>query len=345
MKKEIKIGNVKIGGDNKVAIQSMTNTKTNDVSATVCQIKTLEDAGCEIVRVTVPDVETAKVIDKIKDKIKIPLVADIHFDYKAALECIERGIDKVRINPGNIGSSDRVKAVADAARKKNIPIRIGVNGGSLDKKLLEKYGHASAEAMVESALNEVALLEKFDFDNIVLSLKASDVKRTVDAYRLISQKCNYPLHVGVTEAGSEYSGLVKSSVGIGSLLLDGIGDTIRVSLTADPVKEIYAAQEILKSCGLLNSGVSIVSCPTCGRCNYNLIPIVNELEKRVRNINKNVKVAVMGCVVNGPGEAKDADMGVAGGLNECVFFKKGVMERKIPFENVVDELIKEIEKY
>ncbi len=345
MKKEVKIGNITIGGKNRVAIQSMTNTKTDDVKSTVAQIKALEEAGCEIVRVTVPDVETAKKIDKIKEKISIPLVADIHFDYRAALECIDRGIDKVRINPGNIGDDERVKAVALAAKSKNIPIRIGVNGGSLDKKLIEKYGHASAEAMVESALNEISLLERYDFDNIVLSLKASDVKRTVQAYRLISQKCDYPLHVGVTEAGSEYSGLVKSSVGIGSLLLDGIGDTIRVSLTADPVKEIYAAQEILKSCSLMDSGVSIVSCPTCGRCNYNLIPIVNELEKRVRNIQKNVKVAVMGCIVNGPGEAKDADMGVAGGKNECVFFKKGVLERKIPFEKVVDELIEEINNF
>ena len=345
MKKEIKIGNVTIGGTNSVAVQSMTNTKTDDVEATVRQIIELQDAGCEIVRVTVPDVETAKKIDKIKEKISIPLVADIHFDYKAALECIERGIDKVRINPGNIGDSDRVKAVAMAAKSKNIPIRIGVNGGSLDKKLIARYGHASAEAMVESALQEISLLERYDFDNIVLSLKASDVKRTVEAYRLINDKCDYPLHIGVTEAGSEYSGLVKSSIGIGSLLLDGIGDTIRVSLTANPVKEIYAAQEILKSCLLMNSGVSIVSCPTCGRCNYNLIPIVNELEKRVRNIHKNVKVAVMGCVVNGPGEAKDADMGVAGGKNECVFFKKGVLERKIPFEKVVDELIEEINNF
>ncbi|MBO5454001.1 MAG: flavodoxin-dependent (E)-4-hydroxy-3-methylbut-2-enyl-diphosphate synthase [Clostridia bacterium] len=345
MKKEVKIGNIKIGGTNKVAVQSMTNTKTGDVQATVNQIKELEIAGCEIIRVTVPDIETAKVIDKIKERISIPLVADIHFDYRAALECIDRGIDKVRINPGNIGDESRVKAVAQAAKQKNIPIRIGVNGGSLDKDIMAKYGEASAEAMVESALKEIACLEKYDFDNIVLSLKASDVKRTVEAYRLISRKCNYPLHVGVTEAGSEYSGLVKSSVGIGSLLLDGIGDTIRVSLTADPVKEIYAAQEILKSCGLVKKGVSIVSCPTCGRCNYNLIPIVNELEKRVRNINKEVKVAVMGCVVNGPGEAKDADMGVAGGLNECVFFKKGVMQRKIPFDNVVEEIMKEIENY
>ena len=345
MKKEIRIGNTLIGGANKIAIQSMTNTKTSNVEKTVLQINELEKAGCEIIRVTVPDVETAKVIDKIKYKINIPLVADIHFDYKAALECIDRGVDKIRINPGNIGDEDRIKKVALAAKNKNIPIRIGVNGGSLESSLLEKYGGATPEAMVESALNEIKCLEKYDFNDIVLSLKSSDVKTTVQAYRLINEKCNYPLHIGVTEAGSEYSGLVKSSVGIGSLLLDNIGNTIRVSLTADPVKEIYAAKEILKSCGLMKSGVSIVSCPTCGRCNYNLISIVNEVEERVKNIDKCVIVAIMGCVVNGPGEAKDADMGVAGGLNECVFFRNGVIERKIPFDKVADTLIDEIIKF
>ncbi len=344
-KKEINIGNVKIGGNNPVAIQSMTNTKTYDYINTIKQIKELESAGCEIVRVTVPDIDSAKVIDKIKENISIPLVADIHFDYKIALECIERGIDKVRINPGNIGNRKNVKLIADAARAKSIPIRIGVNSGSVDKNILEKYGEVSADAMVESALNEIKILEQCDFEDIVISIKASDVKKTVEAYRSIDQLIPYPLHIGVTEAGSEYSGLIKSSVGLGSLLLDGIGDTIRVSLTAEPVKEIYAAKEILKSVGLRENGIEIVSCPTCGRCNYNLIEIVKELEKKVRNINKNLKIAVMGCVVNGPGEAKDADMGVAGGLNECVFFRKGELVRKISFNDVIPELLKEIDNY
>ena len=345
MTKTVNVGGVLIGGGNKIAIQSMTTTKAADVLNTVNQINELEKAGCEIVRVTVPDLESAKAIDKIKEQINIPLVADIHFDYKLALECIDRGIDKVRINPGNIGLIDNVKKVAKAANKKNIPIRIGVNSGSVDKKLLEKYGGPTVDAMVESALSEIKVLEECDFNNIVLSLKASDVLKTVETYRKISELTSYPLHIGVTEAGSEYSGLVKSSVGLGALLLDGIGDTLRVSLTADPVKEIYAAKEILKACGKLNDGVSIVSCPTCGRCNYNLIEIVNELEQKVKNINKNVKVAVMGCVVNGPGEAKDASFGVAGGKDECIFFKNGELTRKIPYDKVVEELIKEINNY
>ncbi len=344
-KKEIRIGNTLIGGTNPVVIQSMTNTRTSDYLKTIEQIKMLENAGCQIVRVTVPDMDSARVIDKIKEQISIPLVADIHFDYRIALECIERGIDKVRINPGNIGDRNNVKLIVDAAKRKSIPIRIGVNSGSVDKRILEKYGTATSDAMVESALNEIKLLERYDYEDIVISIKASDVVKTVDAYRKIDKLVDYPLHIGVTEAGSEYSGLVKSSVGLGSLLLDNIGDTVRVSLTADPVKEIYAAKEILKATGNLKNGVEIVSCPTCGRCNYNLIEIVNELEERVKNINKNLKVAVMGCVVNGPGEAKDADMGIAGGLNECIFFRKGELVRKIPFEEVIGQLLLEIENY
>ncbi len=342
--REVQIGKVKIGNGNDIAIQSMTTTKPSDLETTLNQIKSLEEAGCDIVRITVPTIDDAKYVDKIKEKINIPLVADIHFDYKIALECIERGIDKIRINPGNIGDRERVKILAEKANCRNIPIRIGVNSGSVDKEILAKYGTPNENAMVESALKEVKLLEECDFSNIVLSLKASNVVTTVKAYRMISEAVSYPLHIGVTEAGSEYSGLVKSSVGLGSLILDGIGDTMRVSLTAEPVKEIYAAKEILKSCGKLNSGINIVSCPTCGRCNYNLIETVNKVEELTKNINKNITVAVMGCVVNGPGEAREADLGVAGGLNECILFKKGEIIRKIPFENLIDELMKEIIK-
>lgn len=344
-KKSIKIGSVIIGGGADVAIQSMTNTKTNDVDATVKQILALEKAGCQIVRATVPDMNCAKAIDKIKEKINIPLVADIHFDYRVALECIERGIDKVRINPGNIGDRENVKILAKKANEKNIPIRIGVNSGSIDKDILAKYSEVTADAMVESALREIKVLEDCDFANIALSLKASDVTKTVQAYRKISELVDYPLHIGVTEAGTEYAGLIKSSVGLGSLLLDGIGDTIRVSLTADPVREVYAAKEILKATGHLKNGIEIVSCPTCGRCNYNLVEIVNKIEPMIKDIDKNIKIAVMGCVVNGPGEAKDADFGVAGGLNECIFFRKGVYEKKIKFDEVINVILDEIEKF
>ena len=344
-KKSINIGNVVVGGGAPVAIQSMTNTKTNDIDATVNQILKLEKAGCEIVRVTVPDMESARCIDKIKEKINIPLVADIHFDYRVALECIERGIDKVRINPGNIGDRANVKLLAKKANVKNIPIRIGVNSGSIDKDILAKFGEVTPDAMVESVLREIRVLEDCDFYNIALSLKASDVIKTVEAYRKISKLVEYPLHIGVTEAGTEYAGLIKSSVGLGSLLLDGIGDTIRVSLTADPVREIYAAKEILKATGKYKKGIEIVSCPTCGRCNYNLVEIVNKIEPMVKDIGKNIKIAIMGCVVNGPGEAKDADFGVAGGLNECIFFRKGVLEKKIKFDEVIDVILDEIKKF
>ena len=344
-KKSINIGKVVVGGGAPVAIQSMTNTKTNDIDATVNQILKLEKAGCEIVRVTVPDMDSARCIDKIKEKINIPLVADIHFDYRVALECIERGIDKVRINPGNIGDRANVKLLAKKANEKNIPIRIGVNSGSIDKDILAKFGEVTPDAMVESALREIKVLEDCDFYNIALSLKASDVIKTVEAYRKISKLVEYPLHIGVTEAGTEYAGLIKSSVGLGSLLLDGIGDTIRVSLTADPVREIYAAKEILKATGKYKKGIEIVSCPTCGRCNYNLVEIVNKIEPMVKDIDKNIKIAIMGCVVNGPGEAKDADFGVAGGLNECIFFRKGVLEKKIKFDEVIDVILDEIKKF
>lgn len=345
MTKKVKIGNRVIGNGNPVLIQSMTTTKASDVAGTINQIKELENAGCDIVRVTVPDIQSAESIYKIKQEISIPLVADIHFDYKLALMCIEQGIDKIRINPGNIGLVDNVKKVVVSARNHSVPIRIGVNSGSVEKKLLEKYGGPTPEAMVESAENEIRVLESLDFDNIVISIKASDVRRTVDAYRMMSERCDYPLHIGVTEAGTEYQGLVKSAVGLGTLLLDGIGDTMRVSLTADPVKEVYAAREILKSCGMYDSGVTIVSCPTCGRCSYNLIEIANELQDRVKNINKRVKVAVMGCIVNGPGEAKDADFGVAGGNGECILFKDGQIVRKIPYDKVVEQILREIDKF
>lgn len=344
MTRKVSIGNRVIGGGNPVLVQSMTTTKTADVSATVEQIKALQTAGCDIVRVTVPDMEAARVIDKIKEQIVIPLVADIHFDYRVAIECMERGVDKVRINPGNIGDEARVKAVAEKAIQKNIPIRIGVNGGSLDKEILAKYGAPCADAMVESGLKEIKTLEKYGMENIVISLKSSSVMQTVEAYRKIHALTDCPLHIGVTEAGTEYGGLIKSSVGLGTLLNEGIGDTMRVSLTADPVREIYAAKEILKACGRLEGGVTLISCPTCGRCCYPLIDIVNTLEPKLKAINKDITVAVMGCVVNGPGEAKEADIGVAGGKEECILFKKGEIVGRVSFGKVIETLLKEIEK-
>ena len=344
MSRIVKIGNRKIGGGNPVLVQSMTTTKTSDPIKTIQQIKDLTAAGCDIVRVTVPDIESAKQIDKIKEQIEIPLVADIHFDYRVALECMERGVDKVRINPGNIGDFDRVKTVAEMAIKKNIPIRIGVNGGSLDKEILAKYGAPCADAMVESGLKEIKALEECGMENIVISLKSSSVAETVKAYRKIHQLTDYPLHIGVTEAGTEYGGLIKSSIGLGALLMDNIGDTMRVSLTADPVKEVYAAKEILKACGKIKGGVNLVSCPTCGRCCYPLIDIVNKLEPILAKIDKNITVAIMGCVVNGPGEAKEADIGIAGGKDECVMFKKGEIVGRVAFDNVINVLIQEIDK-
>lgn len=340
--KQINVGGILLGGGAPVTVQSMTNTKTENAEATIAQIVELENAGCDIVRVAVPNIEAAKAIAKIKENISIPLVADIHFDYKLALESAAAGADKIRINPGNIGGEDRVKAVVDACRAKGLPIRIGVNGGSLEKELLAKYG-LTARAMLESAMGHVRLLNKFDFDDICISVKASNVKLTVEAYRLLSEETDYPLHLGVTEAGTEYMGVIKNSIGIGTLLSEGIGDTIRVSLTAPPVQEIKAGMSILKALGMRN-GVKIVSCPTCGRTNIDLISIAKDVEKRLEGCTKNITVAVMGCAVNGPGEAKHADFGIAGGNNEGILFRKGTIIKKVPMEQLTDELISLVEE-
>lgn len=344
MKREVNIGGVKIGGNNPVAIQSMCNTDTRDVNATVNQILKLEEAGCEIIRVAVPDMEAAEAIKKIKEQIHIPLVVDIHFDYKLALESMKNGADKVRINPGNIGSKERVKAVVDMAKAGGIPIRIGVNGGSLEKNLLEKYGSVTADALVESALGHIAILDELNFNDIVVSIKVSNVPKMLEAYRKFNAISDIPLHVGVTEAGTVRSGTIKSAVGIGALLSEGIGDTIRVSLSADPVEEIYAAYDILRILELRKSGVEFVSCPTCGRTQIDLISIATEVEKRVAKLDKHIKVAVMGCAVNGPGEARDADIGLAGGKGECLIFSHGKILRKVPEAAAVEELMKEVEK-
>lgn len=341
--KQVKLGSLTFG-DGHVSIQSMLNCRDTDVQGNVEQAVKLEQAGCEIVRVAIPNMEAVGLVEAIKNRISIPLVADIHFDYRLALACAEAGVDKIRINPGNIGGDDHVKQVAAACRLRGIPIRIGVNTGSLEKQILAKYGHPTPEALVESALYHVSLLERYDFDDIVISIKSSDVRMMVAAYRLLAQQCSYPLHLGVTEAGTERMGIVKSSVGIGSLLLDGIGDTIRVSLTADPVREVYAAQDILKSIGLYREGVDIVSCPTCGRTKINLIPLAEQIENALRGCRKNLKVAVMGCVVNGPGEAREADIGIAGGDGCAVLFKKGEIIRKIPEDQVIEQLLAEIEE-
>lgn len=338
MTKQIKVGNVLVGGGAPVSIQSMTNTRTDDVEATLRQIRELAAAGCEIIRVAVPDMAAAKAVGKIKEQCPLPLVVDIHFDYKLALEAIAAGADKVRINPGNIGSEDRVKAVADACRQKNIPIRIGVNGGSLEKPLLAKYGGVCPEAMVESAFGHIKLLNKFDFDDICVSLKSSSVPMTMKAYQIMSQESNYPLHIGVTEAGTVRMGTLKSAVGIGGLLALGIGDTMRVSLSADPVEEVYAARDILKSAGIRKEGAELVSCPTCGRTRIDLISLAGEVEERLKIVDKPITVAVMGCVVNGPGEASAADCGIAGGVGEGLLFKKGQIIKKVPQDQLVDEL-------
>ena len=345
MTKQIKVGSVAVGGGAPVTIQSMCNTRTEDTAATIRQIHALEAAGCEIVRVTVPTMEAAQALSTIRDAISIPLVADIHFDYRLALEAAARGADKIRINPGNIGGEDRVKAVVDACRAHRVPIRIGVNGGSLEKELLAKYGRVTPEALVESALRHVRLLEKFDFTDVCISVKSSDVPLNIQAYRLLHETVDYPLHLGVTEAGTPTMGLVKSAVGIGALLCDGIGDTMRVSLTADPVEEVYAAKKILQACGLRRSGVNLISCPTCGRTSYNMIPIAEELERRLAGCEKKLTVAVMGCVVNGPGEASAADLGVAGGNGEGLIFRKGKVLYKVPEEKLVDALMAEIEQF
>ncbi len=342
--REINIGGVKIGGENPIAIQSMCNTDTRNASETVEQIKRLEEAGCEIIRVAVPDMEAAEAVREIKNKINIPLVADIHFDYRLALKCMDNGIDKIRINPGNIGSEDRVRQVADMARKNHIPIRIGVNSGSLERHLVEKYGGVTPEGLVESALGHVKLLEENNFYDIAISIKASNVPFSIEVYDLLSNTVDYPLHVGITEAGTVWRGTIKSAVGIGAILSMGIGDTIRVSLTGDPVEEVYAAKEILNDLRLRSFGVEFISCPTCGRTSIDLIRIANEVEERVKNINKNIKVAVMGCAVNGPGEAREADIGIAGGNGEGLIFKKGRILRKVPENKLIEELMKEIEQ-
>ncbi|MEG0235590.1 MAG: flavodoxin-dependent (E)-4-hydroxy-3-methylbut-2-enyl-diphosphate synthase [Cetobacterium sp.] len=341
--KVVKVGNILIGGGNDVIIQSMTNTPTTDVEKTVNQIKKLQEEGCQLVRVTVNTEEAAKKIKEIKEKIDIPLVADIHFDYRLALLAIENGIDKLRINPGNIGSDEKVEIVVKKAMEKGVPIRIGVNSGSLEKTILEKYGKPTSDAMVESALYHMRLLEKFNFTDIIISLKSSNVKMMVEAYRKLAKLCNYPLHLGVTEAGTAFQGTVKSAIGIGSLLVDGIGDTIRVSLTEDPVEEIKVAKEILKVLGLKEVGVEIVSCPTCGRTEIDLIGLAHQVEKEFEKVDKKIKIAVMGCVVNGPGEAKEADYGVAGGKGVGVLFKKGEIIKKVEEGDILKELKKLIE--
>ena len=338
----IEVGNVKIGGDNPITIQSMCNTDTRDADATIAQIHALQKAGCEVVRVAVPDERAAGALKEIKRQISIPLVADIHFDYRLALTAMENGIDKLRINPGNIGSKDKVQSVVKVALEKNIPIRIGVNAGSLEKSLLEKHGGVTPEALVESALNHAAILEEYHFENIALSVKASSVPLCIEAYRLLSQKTDYPLHLGITEAGTVYGGTVKSAVGIGALLAQGIGDTIRVSLTGDPVEEIKCAKQILQALELRSFGVTFISCPTCGRTEVDLIGIANKVEEHCANIDKNIKVAVMGCVVNGPGEAREADIGVACNKDGGVIFKKGKALRKVSKENLLNELLHEI---
>ena len=342
-KRIVNIGGVKIGGDNPVAIQSMCNTDTRDVKATVNQIHELENAGCEIIRVAVPDMVAAKAVADIKKQIHIPLVADIHFDYRLALECMKNGADKVRINPGNIGDRDRVKQVVEMAKEREIPIRIGVNGGSLERELLQKYGGVTADALVESAMGHVAILDELNFNNVVVSIKISDVPKMLCAYRKFNEISDIPLHIGVTESGTLKGGTVKSAVGIGALLAEGIGDTMRVSLTANPVEEIYAAYDIQKVLGMRKTGAEIVSCPTCGRTQLDLISIANEVEKRAANIDKPIKIAVMGCAVNGPGEAREADIGIAGGKGEGLIFKKGEIIKKVPQDSLVDELMKEIE--
>lgn len=343
---KIRIGNVFIGGNTPILVQSMTNTDTRNIPATVRQIKKLIQAGCEIIRVAVPDMQAAKSLGKIKQQISIPLVADIHFSSDLALEAIRQGVDKLRINPGNIGSIEKIKKVVSAAKEKGIPIRIGVNAGSLEKDILKKYkNHATDKAMVESAMRHIKILEKNNFYDILVSLKASDIQRTIEAYELLSKKVDYPLHIGITEAGSDFRGTILSSIGLGHLLINGIGDTLRVSLTADPVKEVKVAWEILKSLGLRKRGITVTSCPTCGRTEIDLIKLVKKVEKAVIHFDKDLHIAVMGCVVNGPGEAREADLAIIGGQGVGLITKKGRILRKVKEKNLLKELIKEIEKY
>ncbi len=342
--RKIRVGEVFIGGGAPVTVQSMTNTDTRNTAATIDQIGRLQEAGCDIIRVAVPDNEAAEAVKAIKKAIRIPLVADIHFDYRLALACIANGADKIRLNPGNIGGRDRVHKVVEAAREREIPIRIGVNSGSLEKHILAKYGAVTPEGMVESALDHAGMLEEFGFQDIAFSLKASSVPMTIAAYRLMSQKTDYPLHIGVTEAGTLFAGTVKSAAGIGCLLSEGIGDTLRVSLTGDPLQEIRVGIELLKALGLRKSGVEFISCPTCGRTQIDLIKVANEVEQRLAGCEKNIRVAVMGCAVNGPGEAREADIGIAGGNGEALLIRKGEIIRKIPQDRIVEELLAEIEK-
>lgn len=341
---KVKVGNIYVGGDAPVSVQSMLNKPAHDIEASVKQAVELEKAGCQIIRGAIPDMDAVKLIPALKEAVSVPIVADIHFDYRLAIEAVNAGVDKVRINPGNIGSDDRVKAVVDACKGRNIPIRIGVNSGSVEKEILAKYGAPTPEAMAESAMYHASLLEKFDFDDIIISIKSSSVENMIRAYEIVAEKCSYPLHLGVTEAGTARMGLIKSSAGIGSLLMHGIGDTIRVSLTDDPVNEVYAGIDILKALGLKSDSVQIVSCPTCGRTKIDLIKVANEVEEALKDCTKKIKVAVMGCVVNGPGEAKEADIGIAGGDGCAMLFKKGEVLRKIDEKDIVTELLKEIEK-
>ena len=340
--KKIRVGNIYVGGDAPITVQSMTNTDTRNIVSTVKQIQALQVAGCEIIRCAVPDIEASEAIKHITNQINIPLVADIHFDYRLAINSIKNGVSALRINPGNIGSVDKVKLVAEHASERGIPIRIGVNSGSLEKELLLKYGKVCPEALVESALKHVDILEKVKFSDIVISIKSSDVLQMVESYRLISQKVDYPLHIGVTESGTLWRGTIKSSIGIGALLAEGIGDTIRVSLTEDPLEEIKVGKEILKSLGFIKSGITFVSCPTCGRTQINLIKLAQTIEEKLNDLDKNIKVAVMGCVVNGPGEAREADIGVAGGNGEALIFKKGEIVKKVKEEDIIDALMDEI---
>ena len=342
--KTVKVGNIALGGNNRIAVQSMLNVPAHDVDGNVKQATELENAGCEIIRLTVPDTAAAKTLYAVKENVNIPVVADIHFDYRCALESVAAGADKIRINPGNIGDDSKVKAVADACKLHGVPIRIGVNSGSLEKNILAKYGSPTPEALCESAFYHISLLEKFDFNDIVVSIKSSDVQKMVMSYRMLAKKCDYPLHLGVTEAGTHNMALVKSSIGIGSLLLDGIGDTIRVSMTDNPVKEVKAGFDILKAAGIKTDCVRLVSCPTCGRTKIDLISLAKEIEDALANCNKQITVAVMGCVVNGPGEAKEADIGVAGGDGCGVIFKRGEVLKKVNEDEIVTELLKEIDR-
>jgi len=345
--RQIKVGNVKVGGGAPVSVQSMTITDTRDIEATVNEIKRLEEAGCDIVRVAVPDMEAAKALGSIRKSIRIPLVSDIHFDYKLALEAVKQGVDGMRLNPGNIGAKYRIKAVVDAVKERNIPIRIGVNSGSLEKDILKKHGSPTAEALVESALRHVRILEDFDFFDIKISVKSTDVRKMIRAYKLLSEQTEYPLHLGVTEAGTQKMGTIKSSIGIGSLLAEGIGDTIRVSLTGDPVDEVITGINILKSIGIRNKGIELISCPGCGRLEIDLMKLVNDVEQRVSGMElpRPVKVAILGCVVNGPGEASEADIGIAGGKGKGMLYKDGKLVRSFKEKDIVEELVKEIETF